>query len=344
MTAITPENLTILAGLAGGLALGWVALRANFCVMGGITDILLMGDWRRFRAWLLAIAIAVLGTEGLRLAGWARLDGAPYLSPAFGWMAAAVGGMLFGFGMTLSGGCVQRSLVRLGAGSPKALLVIATVALFAWLTARGPLAPLRQWLMAFANPLEATPEQSAVPLLTPVLDLPTPTMRTVAALFVGMALLGFCLHNKNFRASPRDWGAGLAFGIAVCFGWLITSQAGATPDSFNFVKPFGNFVEPFGDLAWDFGAAGTLGLLLGAFLAVAFPWRVRIERFADATDALHHAVGGALMGVGGTLALGCTIGQGITGVSTLAVGSLIAWAAMVSGAVLGLRYLEVRET
>jgi len=322
--------------LASGLALGWVALRANFCVMGGITDILLMGDWRRFRAWLLAIAVAVLGTEALRLAGWVRLDGAPYLSPAFGWMAAAVGGVLFGFGMTLSGGCVQRSLVRLGAGSPKALLVIATAALFAWLTARGPLAPLRQWLMEFANPLEAIPEQSAVPLLTPMLDLPTPTMRTAVALVVGTALLGFCLHGKNFRASPRDWGAGLAFGIAVCFGWLITSQASSTPDSFNFVKPLS-------DLAWDFGTAGTLGLALGAFLAVGFPWRVRIEWFADASDALHHATGGALMGVGGTLALGCTIGQGVTGVSTLAVGSLIAWAAMVSGAVLGLRYLEARE-
>ena len=336
MAEITPENLTLLAGFGGGLVLGWVALRANFCVMGGITDILLMGDGRRFRAWLLAIAIAVPGTEGLRLLGLVRLEGAPYLSPSFGWLAAAFGGLLFGLGMTLAGGCVQRSLVRLGAGSPKALLVIAMVALFAWLTAQGPLVPLRQFLTDFASILAASPSRDLASLLAPVLGLPASALRTGLALSLGVLLLGICLGNANFRASPRDWGAGAAFGIAVCFGWLVTSQVNAVPDSFNFVTPFGEPVPRF-------GAAGVLGLVLGAFLSVAFPWCARVEWFADATDAIHHAAGGALMGIGGTLALGCTIGQGVTGVSTLAFGSLVAWAAIVAGAVLGLRYLEARE-
>ncbi len=336
MIANGSENLILLAGLAGGLILGWVALRANFCVMGGITDILLMGDGRRFRAWLLAIAIAVLGTEGLRLLGLVRLEGAPYLSPSFGWLAAAVGGLLFGFGMTLAGGCVQRSLVRLGAGSPKALLAIAMVALFAWLTAQGPLVPLRQFLSGFANVLATSPGQDVPSLLAPAAGIPAPMLRMVLTLSLGVLLLWLCLGNANFRASPRDLGAGIAFGIAICLGWFVTSQAGAVPGSFNFVTPFGELVP-------NFGAASILGLVLGAFLSVAFPWRVRVEWFADATDAAHHAAGGALMGIGGTLALGCTIGQGVTGVSTLAFGSIVAWAAIIGGAVLGLRYLEARE-
>jgi uncharacterized membrane protein YedE/YeeE len=336
MAEITPENLTLLAGFGGGLALGWVALRANFCVMGAITDILLMGDGRRFRAWLLAIAIAVLGTEGLRLLGFIRLEGAPYLSPSFGWLAAATGGLLFGFGMTLAGGCVQRSLVRLGAGSPKALLVIAMVALFAYLTAQGALAPARQWLAGFAHILAMSPDQDVAALLAPIFHLSASALRTGITLLLGGALLCACFGNGNFRASPRDLGAGATFGLAVCIGWLVTSEAGTPPDSFNFVKPFG-------ELAPNFGAASVLGLVLGAFLAVAFPWRVRFEWFANTTDAVHHAVGGALMGIGGTLALGCTIGQGVTGVSTLAFGSFVAWVAIVGGAVLGLRYLEARE-
>lgn len=336
MAEITPENLTLLAGFGGGLALGWVGLRANFCVMGAITDILLMGDGRRFRAWLLAIALAVLGTEGLRFLGLVRLEDTPYLSPSFGWLAAAVGGLLFGFGMTLAGGCVQRSLVRMGAGSPKALLVIAMVALFAYLTAQGPLAPAREFFAGFAHILATSPGQDVASLLAPTVQLPAATLRAGIALLLGGTLLGVCFGNGNFRASPRDLGAGAAFGLAVCLGWFVTSDAGAPPDSFNFVKPLG-------ELTPSFGTAGALGLVLGAFLSVALPWRVRVEWFADATDAVHHAVGGALMGIGGTLALGCTIGQGVTGVSTLAFGSFVAWAAIVGGAVMGLRYLEARE-
>lgn len=344
MAEITPENLTLLAGFGGGLALGWVGLRANFCVMGAITDILLMGDGRRFRAWLLAIALAVLGTEGLRLLGLVRLEDTPYLSPSFGWLAAAVGGVLFGFGMTLAGGCVQRSLVRLGAVSPKALLTIAMVALFAYLTAQGPLAPIRQFVTGFAHILATSPGQDVASLLSPALQIPASALRTWIAFLLGAVLLCMCLGNGNFRASPRDLGAGAAFGLAVCLGWFVTSDAGAPPDSFNFVKPFGELMPGFGAAgAPGFGAAGALGLVLGAFLSVALPWRVRVEWFADATDAVHHAVGGALMGIGGTLALGCTIGQGVTGVSTLAFGSFVAWAAIVGGAVMGLRYLESRE-
>jgi uncharacterized membrane protein YedE/YeeE len=326
MPQISPENLTLLAGLAGGLVLGWVGLRANFCVMGGITDIVLMGDWRRVRAWLLAASIALLGTEGLLLSGRITLDQAPYLAPGFGWPAAAGGGLLFGFGMTLAGGCVQRSLVRLGAGSPKALLVIAMVALFAHLTARGPLEVLRHHLTDIA-----TPEPDLAAWLAAPLGLSLAAARAAIAAALGVGLLAFCVWDRSFRASPRDWGAGLAYGMAVCFGWLVTTGR----DSFNFVTPFG-------DWAWDFGAAGVLGLVAGAFLAVALPWRMRAERFAGPGDVAHHALGGALMGVGGTLALGCTIGQGVTGLSTLAFGSFVAWAGIVCGAVLAVRYLEAR--
>lgn len=344
MTEINPEFLTLAAGFGGGLALGWIGLRANVCVMGGITDILLMGDWRRFRTWLLAIAVAILGTEGLRVAGIVTLDGAPYLSPGFGWLAAALGGLLFGFGMTLAGGCAQRSLVRLGAGSPKALVVIAMIALFSYLTAEGALAPLRQALTGSTPIAAASSDQSVASLLATAFDLDRATLRTAIAALLGGTLLWLCFKSAAFRQSRRDVGAGIAFGLAVCFGWLVTggllAGADGPPDSFNFMLPFADAARGF----MGFGMTAIVGVVAGSFLAVAWPWRLRVEWFADRVDVVHHVAGGALMGVGGTLALGCTIGQGVTGVSTLALGSFIAWAAIIGGAVLGVRYLEVRES
>ncbi len=349
MTVLSPGTIGICGGFAGGLLLGGIGLRANFCVMGSISDIWIMGDWRRFRAWLLAIGVALLGTEALRLMDAITLDGAAYLAPSFGWVAAILGGLLFGIGMTLAGGCSHRCLVRTGAGSLKALLVVSVLALSAYASVEGVLAPARRGITEFGAMMTTLKTQDVSALAGAALGLDAAWLRTAVVAALAVFLLWFCFKDRAFRSSARNIAAGLSIGVIVPLGWLVTGglmgDVSRAPDSFNFVMPLGDGVGYLtkGERMLSFGVAAVPGVILGAFLAVAWPWRFRIEGFSDARDTIHHALGGAFMGIGGTLALGCTIGQGVTGVSTLALGSLLAWAAIVMGAVLGLRYLEWRE-
>ncbi|MBM3542320.1 MAG: YeeE/YedE family protein, partial [Alphaproteobacteria bacterium] len=246
------------AGFAAGLVLGFVGLRTNFCVMGAVTDIALMRDWRRFRAWLLAIAVALAATETLILAGLAHVDASAPAAPSFGWLAAAAGGLAFGFGMVLAGGCGQRNLVRAGAGSVKALVVVLVMAGFAHMAIFGALAPVRLWLMAAANPLPALEiaSQDLSMLLTPPGE---PATGARATLSLGLALLlaWLCFKDKAFRTSARDVAAGAVVGLLVAFGWAMTAGADA-PESLNFAVPLGDAA------ALALGEGGRAGFALMA--------------------------------------------------------------------------------
>ena len=353
-TATMPMPIDLVIGFLGGLALGFAGLRSNFCVMGAISDIVLMRDWRRFRAWLLAIATALAGTEALFAAGAVELDAAAYSAPEFGWLAALVGGLCFGFGMTLAGGCGLRALVRLGAGSVKSLVVILAIAAFAYLATDGAGAPVRDWLTAAANPMaamampDALGSQDVSAVLAEATGFSRGALRATLALGGSGILLILCFKDAKFRASRRDIAGGAILGLIVVLGWLASgSQMGEIeghPDSLNFVSPLGDFLAlALGKAPIAGFAHGAVpGVILGAFAAVAWPWRLRVELSAGGEDFVHHALGGALMGLGGALALGCTIGQGVTGVSTLALGSLVVWSGIVAGAILALRYLEAR--
>jgi hypothetical protein len=335
------EVPALLAGLALGLAFGATALHTNFCAMGAVTDILLVGDWRRFRAWMLAIAVALAGTQGLAAAGLVRIDDSIYLSYAHVWGLALLGGLAFGFGMVLTGGCVQRNLVRLGAGSLKALTVLviftACAAVTLWLF------PL--YLRPFLDP--TTPgfgPWDLGGLVASLTGAPETTARIGLTAVVAGALIAFCLADSGFRGSGRNLAAGLILGALVPLGWLATTQLGIwRPDSLNFVLPLatsGLSLFAGGGLAL-FGLGAAAGVVVGAALAVLAGGSFRVETFANAADAGRHLVGAALMAVGGILALGCTVGQAMTGVSTLAIGSFLALLGIIGGAVCGLKYLEV---
>ena len=344
-----PVGIILLgAGLLIGIVFGATALRTNFCVMGSVTDILLTRDYRRFRAWLLAIAVAVLGTQLLAGFGLVDLHRTPYLAPNLGWLGAILGGLLFGFGMTLSGGCGQRSLVRVGAGSLKSLTVVIVLGIFAYMTAHGITGLGRIRLEAATNIDLAAFGQSSQALdglIAAAFGLGAAQLRwVVVALFAG-ALFWLCFKDRMFRASGRNIAAGLILGALVPLGWLITSTIGAgtsgVPESLSFVAPVGDGLQYLmRGAGLSFGVAVVAGVVLGSFLAVVASGRFRIEAFDSAQDMVHHLAGGALMGVGGALTLGGTIGQGMSGVSTLALGSILAWLAIIAGAVLGLKYLE----
>ena len=293
-----------------GLTFGAVVQRSHFCTMGCISDAVLFGSLRRLRVWALAIAVALAGSQVLDWAGLVRLDRSLYRGPDPHWLALLPGGALFGFGMVLAGGCVSRNLVRVGGGSLKALTALATtgvVAAATWLVVPPPTTP---------SPVDggAAPAPWSLPL----------------GLVLAAALLLFCLRHPGFRRSREDLATGAVLGALVPLGWLATSLAGGQAESLNFLaldRP--SFTVPL-----------LVGTVLGAATAAGWRREFRVERFVAQGDLRRHLTGGALMGCGGALALGCTVGQGLAGVSTLAPSSILALAGMLGGGWWGIKYLE----
>lgn len=339
---------------------GVIAERTHFCTMGAVADVVNFGDWRRLRMWALAVAVSVIGFNTFVALGWVTAD-----RTAFGgsrWMLASalLGGLMFGVGMVLASGCGSRNLVRLGGGSLKALVVLLVTAVTAWMTLRGLTARWRvDTVDAWAWSLPTS--QDLPSLLARVADWPAADVALVLGLLVGGALLLWVLWQPEGREGPTLLG-GLGIGAVVVAIWWVTARYGhvlehpdtleeaylATgsrrPETLSFVGPLAQGLE------WlvfytdqgrrlTTGMAGVGGLFVGSLLAHGARRGMRLEGFRDATDTANHLVGATLMGVGGVTALGCTVGQGIGGVSTLGLTSLVATAALIGGAVLGLRLL-----
>lgn len=352
MDALPLSAVIGMAGFIAGTVFGAVAHRTNFCTMGALSDIRFMGDWRRFRAWMLAIAVAILGTHALHAAGLIDIDGSMYLAGRLGWAGAVLGGLLFGFGMTMAGGCANKTLIRIGGGNLKSIVVALVLGLFAYMTMRGLIAVARVRLEDATNvdlSGSGLATQGVGEMLAAALGVDAGVARYGLALLAGGGLLWFCFKDAAFRASPRDLFGGLVIGALIPAGWWITGGLGAddfepTPlASFTFVGPTGDamqYLMTFSGSTLSFGVAVVAGVVVGGFLSAQAGRSFRVESFTDSSDMLRHLGGAALMGTGGVLALGCSIGQGITGMSTLAAGSLIALASIIAGGWLGLRVLE----
>ncbi len=340
------------AAFVAGLVFGATAQASGFCTMGALSDVVFMNDWRRFRSWMLAVAVAIASTHTLHATGLIDIDGAIYMTPNLGWLGAILGGLMFGFGMTMAGGCGNKILVRIGGGNLKSLVAAVTLGIFAYMTLRGLLALGRLELEGRTN-LDLAgfgfETQGLAEVLSVALPVDREVMRGLVAAAATAGLLIFCFRDAAFRGSPRDVAAGLIIGLLVSAGWLITGVIGAddfdpTPlASFTFVAPIGEgmqYLMTFTGATIDFGIAAVGGVLAGSFAVALATRRFRIEAFTDVDDMLRHLGGAALMGVGGVLALGCTIGQGLTGIATLAAGSLIALISIIVGGVVGFKYLE----
>lgn len=344
--------LVNLAGLALGIVFGAAVQRSNFCTMGAISDMVLMGDASRLRSWLLAIAVAMLGSQLLHLLGFIDLDQSIYATASLGWLGAALGGLLFGFGMVLAGGCGSRTLVRLGAGNLKSLLVVLMIAIAGYATLRGLFGPARQWLESWSVvDLKARgfATQALPDLLGAGFGLDATVIRWILALAIPAALLAWVFKDARFRRQARLVGAGIVIGLTVVGGWAASGILGADEFdpaplvSMTFVAPIGyalQYLMTFTGAALDFGISTVGGVILGGFLMSKAERSFRVESFANAQDVLSHLIGGTLMGIGGVTALGCTIGQGLTGIGTLALGSFVALGGIVIGGILGVRYLE----
>lgn len=351
MTELAVTTVVGLGGFAVGLVFGATVQRTNFCTMGGISDFVIMGDGRRFRAWLLAIAVAVIGTQLLAFKGAVDIDKSIYLTSNFGWLGAIVGGLMFGFGMVHAGGCGSKAVARLGSGNLKSLVVVLVLAIFAYMALRGLIAPVRAQMESIANvELKARGLQTqSIGDMIAALGVSVRAARAGVAIVLAAVLLVFCFKDAAFRASPTNIVGGMLIGLTVIAGWTITGILGADDfdpapfASVTFVAPVGEslqYLMTFTGAKINFGIAVVGGAIAGSFLMAVARGTFRLESFTDRNDFLRHVGGAALMGTGGVMALGCTIGQGITGMSTLALGSLVAWGSIMAGCYFALKHLE----
>ena len=361
------------------LLMGALVNKTNFCTMGAVSDMVNMGDLGRFRAWLLAIAVALVGSILLERLGLVQLSGSfpPYRAGQFIWAENLLGGLLFGIGMTLASGCGNKCLVRIGGGNLKSvvvLLVAGTVAYFMVNPFPGTDKTLfslllYDWIRPLAIDVGAS--QDLGYLLTGEL---AGNGRLVFGGLIGLLMLGYVFTSAEFRASYDNILGGFAVGLAVLAAWVVTSnvqidadgemysmssyysewdmlsdsEAGMpaegrplSPQSFTFINPMGQTVGyttgGFSRNLLTFGVMALFGVMAGSLLWSLLSRSFRFEWFSSAQDFLAHFIGAILMGLGGTLALGCTIGQAVTGISTLALGSFITFGAIVIGSALTMK-------
>jgi uncharacterized membrane protein YedE/YeeE len=343
----TPLYKVAAAAFLLGVVFGAVGNKTNFCTMGAVSDWVNMGDKNRLRAWLLAIGLAVVATQILRATGVVDLGEAIYLTPNFGWLGYLLGGFLFGIGMTLASGCGQRTLVRVGGGNLKSLVVMLFLGLTAYMTMRGLLALVRVNAIDVANIRLDAGSQGIDALLASAAGVENVTAVSWAVTaLLGGGLIVYSLASRDFRRSFDNLLAGIVVGLIIPAGWYVTAVIGFDDfepvrlESYTFVAPTAESIQylmTFTGSTISFGVAAVFGVILGSFLYVITTGKFRLESFVGAPDMKRHIVGGILMGFGGVLALGCTIGQGVTGMSTLALGSLMALASIVFGSALTMK-------
>lgn len=346
---LAPIHLVSLLGFVAAMVFGAVANRTHFCIMGAVSDWVNMGSMGRFRAWMLAIAVAVILGQAMYLGGWVDLTQSIYLTPSFGWLGYILGGVIFGIGMTLGGGCGQRTLVRVGGGNLKSLVVLLVLAITAYMTLRGLLAlPRINWIDSAATDLSAAglATQGMPEMISALTGLGESAARVALTVAFAGVLLWYVFKDKAFRGNFDNMLAGFTVGIVCASAWYITGVVGFDDfepvplEGFSFIAPVGNalnYLMTYTGSTISFGIAIVGGMIAGSFLYAIFSGNFRIETFNDRGDMVNHLASGVLMGFGGVLSLGCTIGQGVTGISTLALGSVFTILSIIFGCALTLK-------
>ena len=360
ITALQSLNSQILlAAFALSVLFGALAQRTHFCTMGAVSDIVSMGDWTRMRVWGLAAGISLIGFACLAAAGLIDPTKTLYVSNRFLWLSALVGGLLFGFGMVLASGCGSKTLVRLGGGNLKSLVVFIVMGLAAFATLKGITAVLR------VNTVDSV----AIDFLTPATlgqwlanatgFSPSATALAVG-LALGLALVVWAMAGRDFLRFDNLI-AGLGVGAIITALWWVSGSFGfvvehpetlesvflatnsGRAEAMSFVSPVAYTIDWllfFSDKSkvLTLGIVSVVGVVVGSAVYSLTSRSFRWEGFGGTEDTANHLVGAVLMGVSGVAAMGCTIGQGLSGISTLSATSFVALAAILLGAVAGLNY------
>ena len=349
-----------------GALFGATAQRTHFCTMGALSDIFTMGHWSRMRQWMLAMAVAIIGTSLLAAAGSIDPAKSLYTGTRLNWLSHVVGGACFGFGMMVASGCGNKTLVRIGSGNLKSLVVFMVVGLTAFMTLRGVLATVRVQLLD--NQFLQLSVHQDLPSLLAAARADIAFLRLAVGGLVALLLLAFVFAGKEFRrpdAVVANVAAGVVIGGVIVAAWYVSGSIGHVAEdpntlqeafaatnsgrmeAFSFVAPFAYTLDLL--MMWTdvskvvtFGVAATLGVVAGSFIMAIVTGVFRWEGFGGVADVAHHLGGAMLMGFGGVTALGCTIGQGLSGISMLSIGSMLTLAGFVGGAYAAHRYQSWR--
>jgi uncharacterized protein len=336
-------NIVVYAGLAIGLLYGAVALLSGFCLLSSLRGWWARGDSRLIRTYALALGVAIAATQLLAARGVIDIGKSIYLQPSFSAPLMFVGGLLFGYGMVLANGCGSRALVLLGRGNLRSFVVIIVLGIVAQMTLKGLIAPGR---IALLQVSQTTPKIISLPPLLALTGISESFARTLAASVIAGALIIFAFAHAPFLRSWGQIAAGLIVGLLVTAGWFTTGYLGA--DDFNPVAVTSlTFIAPIADavqyamlstgLSLNFGITMVAGVFAGSLVTALSSRRFQWEGFTSPRHMLRSIGGAALMGAGGAMAYGCSIGQGLTGVSTLALASFVAVAGILLGTAAGLR-------
>ena len=377
---VSAQSFFLWAIFAIALVLGATVNKTNFCTMGAVSDWVNIGDTGRFRAWLFAIAIAVLGVTTLEPYGLVNASTTfpPYRGAQLIWAENLLGGIMFGIGMTLASGCGNKCLVRIGGGNLKSILVFAVIAVIAYFMVN-PFPDSDQtlftvlfynWIRPLAIDLGSSQDLGTLVAGTDG----AATARIVIGGALGLVLLLTVFSSRSFRGSFDNVLGGLVVGLAVLGAWYVTTNVQIDidgeqytlqsfaqqwdfladsdqgkpadtrplmPQSFTFINPMGQTagyaMSGLNSAYLTFGVMAVAGVIFGSLLWSLLSRSFRFEWFVSVRDFFNHFIGAILMGFGGVLGLGCTIGQGITGISTLALGSFIAFAGIVLGSALTMK-------
>lgn len=336
----------------GGLCLGIISHRTHFCTMGAISDVVHLGDWTRARQWALAIAVAMLGFAALTDLGLIDSSKTLYASTRLMWLSTIVGGVMFGYGMVIASGCGNKALVRIGGGNLKSVVVFVVMGISAFATLKGITAVLR------ASTVDTFFIDMPAGVSLNALGIPG-----AGYLFAALLLL-WVLRDKDFWTF-NSFLAGVGVGGVVVAMWWVSGHLGFVPEhpetldavyvatssgrieALNFVAPIANTLDWlmfYSDASkvLTTGVMAVTGVVCGAALSALQGKTFRLEGFANPRDLSQHLLGSVLMGVGGVTAMGCTIGQGLSGMSTLSLNAFLALAAIVLGAVVSLRQQAAR--
>jgi uncharacterized membrane protein YedE/YeeE len=353
------NTLVLSASFLLSLLFGAIAQRTHFCTMGAVSDVVNMGDWTRMRQWGLAIGVAMIGFALLAYTGLIDPTKTLHGGKRWLWLSAAVGGLMFGFGMVLSSGCGSKTLVRVGSGNLKSLVVLLVMGLAGFATMKGITAVLRVATVDQAG-VDFSSTANLPYLAAAALGLAPPLTTLVLGLGLGLALTVWALRGQEFlRADNLLAGLGVG-GIIVAMWWVsgslghvaehpqtldevfLATNSGRS-EALSFVAPVSytlDWLMFFSDKSkvLTIGIVSVFGVIAGSAIMALWTRNFRWEGFGGTEDVTNHLVGAVLMGVGGVTAMGCTIGQGLTGLSTLGLNSLVAFAAIVAGAVVGFKY------
>ena len=339
----TPATTAVYSGLLIGLAYGAVGLLSGFCLLSSLRGWWASGDSRLIRTYALALGVAIAAAQLLAASGVVDLGKSIYLQPSFSAPLMLLGGVLFGYGMVLSNGCGSRALVLLGRGNLRSLVVVLVLGIAAQMTLKGLIAPTRVAMLQWT---QIAPSVISLPALLAKFGLSEPIARMLAASAISGALIIFAFAHTPFLRSKGQIAAGLAVGLLVTVGWFATGYLGAddfnpTPvTSLTFIAPIADSVQYVmlsTGLSLNFGIMLVAGVVAGSLITALVTGRFHWEGYTSPRHMLRSIGGAALMGAGGAMAYGCSIGQGLTGLSTLALASFVAVAGILAGSALGLR-------